>query len=320
MSTVRRLTVIALCSVLAFSCASRMQQRVQPAVSGPECSPDLRYSFSFGSSGQFPGQLRSPTSISVDSFGSLLVADTGNNRIQKFDASGHFVLEFGGLGATGAELDRPTEAVENSLSIYVVDSMNERVLEYDSEGRFISVCVSKEKLGASTRGFGPRRLAFSESGYAFLTDVEADAVIAFSRFWEPISVIGGFGGSEGHFADPAGITCTRSGGVLVCDSGNGRVQILDTLGNFAGLLETCSGRTLCEPVDVDAGPDGSLYVVDRAGRRVLVFNADRTFRCEISSAHGPSLVSPCAVAVSSRGIVYVVDGGADVVHAFETKR
>jgi DNA-binding beta-propeller fold protein YncE len=256
----------------------------------------------------------------VDSFGSLLVADTGNNRVQKFDASGHFLMEFGGLGAGGAELDGPTDAVENSLSIYVVDSRNERVLEYSSEGRFLSVCISKEKLAGSDRGFGPRRLAFSETGYVFLTDVEADAVRVFTKFWVPISVIGGFGSAEGHFADPAGVACTRGGEVFVCDSGNGRLQIVDTFGNFVSSLEACSGRPLCEPVDVDVSPDGSLYVVDRVGRKVLIFNPDRTFRCEIPGAYGPLLVSPCAVAVSSRGIVYVVDGGADVVYAFEIGR
>ncbi|MCX5801085.1 MAG: NHL repeat-containing protein [Candidatus Eisenbacteria bacterium] len=315
----KRPTVVLLCALLTLSCASEMQRSL-PVASTPGRPPDVRHAFSFGSSGQSLGQFRTPSSIAVDSFGNLLVADTGNNRIQKFDAYGHFLLEFGGLGTEGAELNRPTDAVENSLSVYVVDSMNERVLEYGPEGRFISVCVSGETLDGSGRGFGPRKLAFSESGYGFLTDVEADAVIVLSKFWEPISVIGGFGSGEGHFADPLGITCTRGGEVLVCDSGNGRLQILDTLGNFVALLETCSGRALCEPVDVDAGPDGSLYVVDRLGKRVLVFNSDRTFRCEIPGSDGPSLVSPCAVAASSKGIVYIVDGGADVVHAFETKR
>jgi tripartite motif-containing protein 71 len=317
---VKTLIVILFCSLLTFSCASEMQQHSQPAASVPRCAPDVKYAFSFGSSGQLPGQFRSPSSIAVDSFGSLLIADTGNNRVQKFDASGHFLMEFGGLGAGGAELDRPTDAVENSLSIYVVDSMNERVLEYSSEGRFLSVCISKDKLGGSGGGFGPRRLAFSETGHVFLADVEADAVIVLTKFWEPVSVIGGFGSGEGHFADPAGLACTHGGEVFVCDSGNGRLQILDTLGNFVAQLETCSGRTLCEPVDVDVSSDGSLYVVDRATRKVLVFNPDRTFKCEIPAAYGPLLVSPCAIAVSSRGIVYVVDGGADVVHAFEIGR
>jgi len=265
-----------------------------------------------------PGQFRSPSSISIDSFGNLLIADTGNNRVQKLDPSGNFLMEFGGLGAGGAELDRPTDAVENSLSIYVVDSMNERVLEYSTEGRFISVSLSKERMSGSDRGFGPRRLAFSSSGYVFLTDVEADAVIVLSRFWEPISVIGGFGSSEGRFSDPGGLVCTRSGEVLVCDSGNGRIQILDSLGNFVTSIPVCAGRVLCEPVDTDVGPDGSTYVVDQTGRRVLIFDSNKTFRCEISDAGGRPFVAPCAIAVSSRGLVYVLDGGSVVVQVFET--
>ncbi len=282
-----------------------------------DCSPRMSYAFSFGSTGQLPGQFRSPSSISLDSFGNLLIADTGNNRIQKFDPSGQFLLEFGTLGSGTGGLNAPTDAVENSLSIYVVDSMNERVLEYDLEGRFRAVCLSEDALTDSRRSFGPRKLAFSSTGYVFLTDVEADAVVVLSKFWEPVSLVGGFGGGEGRFSDPLGLDLGEAEEVLVCDSGNRRVQRLDSLGNPAGILAVCSEDTFCEPVDVARGPDGSLYVVDRAGRRLLVVTADGTIICELPGPDAPALMAPCAVASSPKGLVYVLDGGADVVHAFK---
>ena len=46
---------------------------------------------SFGSRGSGPGQFSRPDGISVDIKGNVVVADCYNNRIQVFDASGHFL-------------------------------------------------------------------------------------------------------------------------------------------------------------------------------------------------------------------------------------
>jgi len=303
--------------LLALSCAGELKRQPQTVSSNAGCPLRVEYAFSFGSSGQLPGQFRSPSSVALDSFGNLLIADTGNNRIQKFDSSGNFLLEFGGLGSSSGGLNGPTDAVQNSLSIYVVDSMNERVVEYDIEGHFLSVCLSEDVLSDARHGYGLRKLAFSQTGYAFITDVEADAVMVFSKFWEPVSVVGGFGAGEGRFSDPVGLALTEVDEVLVCDSGNGRLQKLDSVGNVAGVMGICPERSFCEPVDVAVGPDGITYVADEAGRKVLVVDADGSVSCELPGADAPALVSPSAVAASPRGFLYVVDGGADVVHAFK---
>ena len=46
---------------------------------------------SFGSKGSEAGQLNGPGGISVDSKDNVLVADRINNRIQIFDAGGHYL-------------------------------------------------------------------------------------------------------------------------------------------------------------------------------------------------------------------------------------
>ncbi|MFH0777011.1 MAG: NHL repeat-containing protein [Candidatus Eisenbacteria bacterium] len=291
-----------------------------PTGSEKRPGPMLRYRSSFGGSGQGAGRFRAPSSVSVDSFGNVLVADTGNDRVQKFDAGGRYLAEFGATGAGGGGLRRPTDAVENSLSIYVVDSMNERILQYDMEGRFLATCVSKEGLSEWQsiqwrHAFTPRCLAFSRSGSIYVTDAEAEGVIVFSGFWEPLALVGGFGTGQGRFNGPAGISCSKEGEVLVCDRGNRRVAVLNSLGNPLGELEVCAG--LCEPVDVDTDAQGNVYVADSAGRRVLVYGPGRGIELELTGAGGEPFVSPSSVAVAPTGLVYVVDSGADVVHVFE---
>lgn len=46
------------------------------------------------------------------------------------------------------------------------------------------------------------------------------------------SKLGGFGVSNGQFAEPSGIAVTREGDVVVADTNNHRIQVFDSYGNF----------------------------------------------------------------------------------------
>lgn len=47
--------------------------------------------FSFGSEGSGPGQFKFPRGVAIDGNGSIIVGDSGNNRIQIFDEDGKFI-------------------------------------------------------------------------------------------------------------------------------------------------------------------------------------------------------------------------------------
>jgi hypothetical protein len=58
---------------------------------------------SFGSEGSGAGQLNEPTGLAVDqATGDVYVADTGNDRVDKFDSAGTFIRAFIGGLPTGA--------------------------------------------------------------------------------------------------------------------------------------------------------------------------------------------------------------------------
>mgnify|MGYP000882045636 FL=1 len=71
-----------------------------PAGSAPVAQDSLRLRFiaAFGEEGDRPGQMRRPHAISNDGKGNLYVADTGNNRIQKFDQHGGVLGMIGEIG------------------------------------------------------------------------------------------------------------------------------------------------------------------------------------------------------------------------------
>ena len=304
--------------LLLASCAGTLEQLAAPDAHRVVCASELKFLFSFGSSGTMPGQFRSPSSIRIDQFDNLLIADTGNNRIQKLDSSGRFIMEFGAPGSSEGNVSGPTDCVENALRIYVVDSVNERVLEFDGDGRFVSVCVSSESLSDRFASFEPRKIAFSQTGYVFVTDEDADALVVFSRFWDPVSVVGGFGAGEGRFRQPGGMAVDARGGLLVCDTGNDRLQVLSSTGNFERGIPVCAGLPGCEPADAAIGPDGLVYVADAGLGRVIVLAQDGSVKCEVDDVNGERLVHPRSVAISQRGLLYVLDGGSDEVHVFRT--
>jgi DNA-binding beta-propeller fold protein YncE len=107
------------------------------------------------------GELDEARGIAVGSDGKVYVADTNNNRIQKFDPDGHFLLTwgkdvnaFGGSlfetcnaaalciagdpGGLGGEMNQPHDvATGPGGTVYVADSDNLRVQQFDSSGKFL---------------------------------------------------------------------------------------------------------------------------------------------------------------------------------------
>ena len=57
--------------------------------------------------------------------GTLLVTDTGNHRIERFDADGKFLAAYGGRGAGDGQFAEPAGiAVDKGGNFYVADTWN----------------------------------------------------------------------------------------------------------------------------------------------------------------------------------------------------
>jgi DNA-binding beta-propeller fold protein YncE len=77
------------------------------------------------------GQFFFPVGVAMDAAGNVYVADTGNDRIQKFDGLGNFLTKWGSAGSGDGEMLNPQGiAVDATGNIYVADGENFRIQKF----------------------------------------------------------------------------------------------------------------------------------------------------------------------------------------------
>jgi len=103
--------------------------RIQKFVVTPSGTYTL--SQTFGNSGNIE-RLVSPSRMSFDMLGDLLVTDPINNRVVKYNpVNGNYIASFGSYGTGPGQFNMPFDvAVDNTGNIYVVDSFNNRIQKF----------------------------------------------------------------------------------------------------------------------------------------------------------------------------------------------
>jgi uncharacterized protein (TIGR03663 family) len=78
-----------------------------------------------------PDQLWAPRGIAIDRDGTILVVDSGTNRIRRYSSDGAHIGDFGQRGKDPGDFDEPTGiAIAPDGSIYVADSRNARIQKF----------------------------------------------------------------------------------------------------------------------------------------------------------------------------------------------
>jgi sugar lactone lactonase YvrE len=111
-----------------------------------------------------------PIGIAVDGSGNVYVADTYNNRIQKFSSSGVYLTQWGRPGQGDGLFNQPYGvAVDGSGNVYVADTVNHRIQKFDSIGRYIAQWGTSGTTGREPGQFNtPSGIAVDGSGMSML--------------------------------------------------------------------------------------------------------------------------------------------------------
>ncbi|SLM48655.1 putative NHL repeat protein [Nitrospira japonica] len=274
--------------------------------------------------------------MAVDQQGSLFVVDNGNNRIQKFDNTGNFIILWGNFGSANSNFHNPTGiACDGKGDVWAVDTNNHRVQKFDGKlGGYIM------KFGSRGNGEGqfnsPWGIAVDRvRGYVYVVDSANFRVQKFDMAGEFVMSWGSFGNGDGQFYFPRGVAVDQSdGSVYVVDMGNHRVQKFDTSTNVLPQLLTKWGGSsepghassqlaqeagqLRSPWGVAVDGAGDVYVTDTGNHRVEKFDKEGNFITQWGGyGNGDGQFNfPYGLAVDAKGSVFVVDSGNTRVQQF----
>jgi DNA-binding beta-propeller fold protein YncE len=88
----------------------------------------------FGTGQAEPMELYGPRDVAIDNDGNVLVVDTGDQRIVKYNPDGQFIQAYGQAGAGPGQFNEPSSvAVALNGDIYVADYWNRRIQHFDSQ-------------------------------------------------------------------------------------------------------------------------------------------------------------------------------------------
>jgi sugar lactone lactonase YvrE len=299
---------------------------------GDECGPapvEFTLINQWEGDGSVAGKFLNPIGIALDSAGNVYVADTGNNRIQKFDKDGVPKGIWGAQGSGDAQFDQPTGvAVDGEGNVFVADYGNNLIKKFDSNGDF------KEKWGQNP-DFGPLLdkpfgVAALSDGRVVATSQGSHQVMVFTSTGRSFAFWGEEGTGEGEFDLLQGVAVDSQDMVYVADhaqtntaANQPEIQKFSPFGIFSlrwgtkgsdpGQFRRVSG------IAIDA--DDNVYVTDPDFGRFQKFTStgkNKTGSAGDSPGPGPdgTFDKPSGIAVAPDGTTYVVDTARNHVLVF----
>jgi tripartite motif-containing protein 71 len=263
--------------------------------------------FSFGSSQDYtkpPGGGIAATASFV------FVADSGNNRVERFNLEGGEAMAWGTKGGEPGQFNYPRGVAANASEVLVSDDDNHRIEQFSTEGAFVAT-VGSNGTGPGQFGF-PYGVSLDASGDVYVADDINHRVVKLTPQLAFLGAWGGFGSKAGQLAFPRGLASDPAGDTYVADTANDRIEVFDPNGIFLrtiGISARGPGQ-MTAPKGLAIDPTGRLLAADTDGNRIELFApGSYAWTGQWTAAPGPSLYAPTGVGVDTGGSVYVGDRG-----------
>eukprot|EP00058_Branchiostoma_floridae_P022155 XP_002607645.1 hypothetical protein BRAFLDRAFT_84666 [Branchiostoma floridae] len=237
-----------------------------------------------------------PTGVAVSQDNEVYIADLHNSRIQVFTMDGVYIREFTTTLPGAAEQRKPHDiAVDRNDNLWVVTTTH--VAQYSREGNYLG------KIDL------PHVIDLRGITVAMATEqvIVADGLSCGLRVFSQDIY-----GSDHRSPDPwwpEHVTVDGEGNILVTDSNNDCVHVLDREGNFKFKFgsEGSDEGQLNDPQGICVDGKGNILVADKGNGCVKMFDSQGRFLCHIAT----DMERPCGVAMSPSGDVVVTDVGVD---------
>ena len=280
----------------------------------------------FGGVGTGDGQFKDPTGITPWA-GKIVVADTGNNRLQMFNLNGDFIST-----SDPGQFNAPTDVDFNTRSeFFVLDTGNKRIKKFwNYPGN--ALCIFGDTGDGKLEN--PTNLAVSKKGVSYVFVSDGTWIKKFSRSCNFISKF-----NVGVQITAIGLDEYEENGQDLYSSGPshiyvgifGKVMKYDWDGNWilswghsgGPELGNISGIGVIDPNPFDADPVPGVFVSDTDNDRVLKYDVNGNFLTMVGGTSGIGQLSgPTGVAGPSGNVLeqhcyfWVVDTGNNQIQKF----
>jgi DNA-binding beta-propeller fold protein YncE len=275
----------------------RFQRRVSALPAAPQLgSPPEGVTNRFeGGRGTGEGEFDSPTGIAVDTNGNILVADTGNGRIEKLSPDGSFITSI-------KQFEAPNGiAIDRAGNIYVAEiGSKHRVQKLGPDGTFIAHWAPGL--------YGPRKIAIGPNDSIYVVDSGRNRIVKFSPDGQVLASWGSEGSGDGQFRGVSSVAVDpTTNKVYVADPINSRIQVFGSDRKFLAKWSVPEwGKAMgFEDLAIDS-KTGRLYASSAHVNTVFVFDLNGTRLGSLMPKAPNKLEGPSALALFDRKL-YVLN-------------
>jgi len=233
------------------------------------------------------------------------------------------------LDDPGFQLRRPAglQLDPQAKFVFVADQCNDRIAVLDVE-TMGPVCLYGKKGSGPKDLNTPGYIVVDREDQVIVTDTlnHRIQVLRFNRDEQQLRhscTVGLQGSSDGQFSFPRGIALTQTGLLIVCDSGNHRIQVLDANKGYSFMYEFGSKGSdegkFTQPYDVAVNSKDEILVTDSC-HRIQIFNVKGKFLRQFGT-RGKSKAGkfrhPTSITVDNEDMVFVCDQGNHRVQVFD---
>lgn len=266
----------------------------------PGAPPEDMYTGAGNGSRLFNG----PSGLALGPSRSLLVADAGDHRIDRFSSSGNLLGWIGDAATGPGRLDHPTGVAVNSKGeVYVADRA--RLVSFSPSGSFDRVWT-----GSGTAFVDLVDVAIDPGDRVYVLDAGSGRVIRLDPDGTTTSW-GTVGTADGQLRAPSGLA-VASGKIAVADVGNARVALFDDQGTFLEALPVPAwSGTAGLAADVAIDSSGTVWASSPASNSIEVYRPDGTRAGALAPTGSDALDGPSGLVVAPGGALFVSNAGGD---------
>lgn len=255
----------------------------------------------FGSRGSGQGRYRQMSALLSLPDSRLLVADSGNRRIDIYRLDDHQQAGQPAPQISGIPVAARTAVACSAMHRYNASSL----LCARKKASSLHVDIASDRRTA-TRFTGNAPQAVFQDGTGTLL-LDGNALVSLNAEGKLQFEVGEQGAADGQFDNPTDVFATQDH-IYVADTGNRRVQIFSRDGVVLSKLDLdTTGRPIFkEPIAVVLADSGDIYVADRGLKQVLVFDAEHKFRRSIDGPYRQQFTDLYDLDLDRDGQLYVL--------------